>query len=456
MALIAPSRRIPTGSATPRIAPPVPVAPLAAELEAAAKQVGLPLWPWQRTAAQYLMAREGDRWRYREVCIVVARQNGKTTLLIPRILWGLSQGRRIVHTAQNREIPREAFLEVADRIDPAMLARKVRYANGQEKIVTKNGGSYRIVAPQRGARGLSADDLIIDEVREFDDFDFISASVPTLTASPDPQVIYLSNAGHDKSVVLNALRTNTDERMCYVEWSADPDLDASDPVGWVQANPGSGHKDGIWETLEYDYATKPSAFFETEHLCRWVTSDSPALVTELAWRQCQVDSLGKPFRPYLGIALDPSGQRASAALAWKVDDGIAYRSLIELDELVDVDDFGAQVRAEAMHHRVRGSAYSGLSDAAVARFLTKPTAVDGRLYANASANFATLVDNRKLRWSEADALTDDLRYTIRKDHNHGAWSAIRSEDSHPITAVNAAIRAVWLASAPKRPAPRIG
>src|SRR6188474_1670074 len=105
MALARPLPRIPAGSTAPRVAPPLPVAPLAAELEAAAAGVGLKLWPWQSTAARYLMAQQDGRWRYREVCIVVARQNGKTTLLIPRILWGLAQGRRIVHTAQNREIP---------------------------------------------------------------------------------------------------------------------------------------------------------------------------------------------------------------------------------------------------------------------------------------------------------------------------------------------------------------
>jgi hypothetical protein len=215
----------------------------------------------------------------------------------------------------------------------------------------------------------------------------------------------------------------------------------------------------MYDNLLHAYQTRPPALFETEHLCRWVGSLSPAVVTEYAWRQCQADELGKPFRPALGVALDPSGKRASAAIAWQQPDGlVAYQPLLEVsDEVaIDVDAFGQQLRMLSMRNRIRQTGYSGSTDVALARYLSHAKPLDGRLHAQASANFSTLVESGKLRWTESEALAEDLKYTVRKDHHDGAWSAVRSEDERPITSALAAIRAVWLAAAPKPPPPRIG
>ena len=45
-----------------------------------------------------------------------------------------------------------------------------------------------------------------------------------MTASADPQLVYLSNAGTDESVVLNHVRDRAadDPRLAYLEWSAAP------------------------------------------------------------------------------------------------------------------------------------------------------------------------------------------------------------------------------------------
>src|SRR5690606_3387304 len=106
-------------------------------------------------------------------------------------------------------------------------AEVIRYAQGQEEIFMPDGGSYVTIAAQRGARGESADTLIVDEVREFEDFDVMAAAGPTLGASPDPQIIYLSNAGNAMSVVLNDLRRRAevgeDPELAYLEWSAPPE-----------------------------------------------------------------------------------------------------------------------------------------------------------------------------------------------------------------------------------------
>lgn len=461
------------GRDKPRVAPPVPARSRASELVDTATGIGIDLYPWQRTTGRYLYAVDKDeRWLFPEVAVIVSRQQGKTEILVPHIIKRLRMGRRIMHSAQNRELPREVFGRVADILSQDMTlfpergGRTVRprFANGQEEIRLANGGLYRIVAPTRGgARGPSNDDVIIDELREMDSLDFIAAAEPTLLASDNPQILYLSNAGEDDSIVLNAIRERAgkDPSLAYLEWSAAPDRAAGDRAGWIEANPSIGHRRGVMEYLERKYESYrlsgSLAIFETEHLCRWVNSTREPLVEPAAWALCEVESLPATKRPYMGISMDPSGTRASAVLAWQDADGVAMRSLLEArGEPIDIPTLAADLRAKAQRYRVGKVAFDPMTDAELAKYFTKPEGVTGSKYANATAQFVNLVESRNLRWTNADAVTDDLTWTARKAQEEtGSFQAVRANDDRPVTAVLAAIRAVWMASGPRPPIARI-
>jgi hypothetical protein len=449
------------GVQTPRMAPPRPAKSRMDEFHKAAADANIKLLPWQETAGLYLTATGPEGWLYREVAIVVARQNGKTELLVPRILMDLRAGKRILHTAQNRTLPREVFMRVAWQLhDAEMIPNGIRFANGQEKITMRNGGSYKIVAPQRGARGLSADTLIFDELREFEDYDIIGAAAPTLTASPDPQTIYLSNAGSDASVVLNDLKRRGEEggegSFAYLEWSAAMERSIDDREGWAEANPSLGHFMRM-QTLEDAFASKPPATFETEHLCRWVASMQPRLVSDAAWMACQARIEEKPNRPSIAFNMDPSGRRASAVMAWTMTDGRI--ALVELREAegdpIDLPTLGADLKALIGQHTAKKVAFASWTDKALAGYVPRAEALDGKEFANASENFARLVLSGRLAWDGANHITNDLTWTARKPHDSGAWQAVPATHERSVTAVLAAIRATWLASAP-RTVPRIG
>ena len=451
----------PMGVQAPRLAPPKPAKSKLDEFVATAKGANIELLPWQREAGHYLTAIGPEGWLYRDVAIVVARQNGKTELLVPRILLDLRAGKRILHTAQNRTLPREVFMRVAwQLLDTELIPNGIRYANGQEKIQMRNGGSYKIVAPQRGARGLSADTLIFDELREFEDYDIIGAATPTLTASPDPQTIYLSNAGSDASVVLNDLKRRAEDggegQFAYLEWSAAPERSIDDPAGWAEANPSLGYFLRM-STLENAYRTKPPATFETEHLCRWVVSMQPRLVSDAAWMQCRTTIDSDPVRPAMAFNMDPSGKRASAAMAWQMSDGRI--ALVELSEAVgdpiDLPRYGADLKEMAAKHGIKQAAFASQTDKDLARYFPRAKAIDAKEFANASEHFVRSIMSGRLAWDGATHITDDLTWTARKPHESGAWLAIPATPERSVTAVLAAIRAVWLASAP-RTVPRIG
>ena len=111
----------------------------------------------------------------------------------------------------------------------------VKRANGKETILTRAGGSYKVIASRQDApRGLTADLVIMDELREQRDFAFLGAVRPTLATSPDPQLWYASNAGDAGSVVLNELRDRGHagaDGLCWLEWSAAPELERDESPG---------------------------------------------------------------------------------------------------------------------------------------------------------------------------------------------------------------------------------
>ncbi len=455
------------GRVKPRLAPPTPARSDVKGLEAVAVEMGHPFIPWQSTAGRYLEALDRDGGHlYREVAVIVARQNGKTELLRPLIVKRLRAKRRIMHTAQNRELPREVFYDVAEfmwehhrDLFPERNGRptKPRYANGQEEIRLNNGAHYRIAAPTRGgARGPSNDDVIVDELREFDTWEFIGAAKPTMTARPDPQIIYLSNAGEADSVVLNALRARAgeDPALAYLEWSAAPERRIDDRRGWAEANPGLGYLPGIMETLETEYRSNQLAdtlaLFEVEHLCRWVNSTEPEVVGQAAWGRCHRE-LEPPGRVFVGISVDPSGSRVSAVAAWQQTDGRIALTLVAdiMGDPVDIKALGPDLRRKVAEVRGTEVGFDPWTDGELAAHFPRAKAVNGRDFATASMSFATATDAGKLAWEEADEVGEDLRWMTRKQTQSDAWMAVKAKDGRPITAGLAAIRAAFLATNPR-------
>lgn len=435
------------------------------ELVAAAKESRIRLLPWQLVAARYGCASTlRGRWLWSTFAEVVARQNGKSELLIPRIRRGLKVGERIVHTAQNRSLPREVFERVADLTPRSELRRKPRMANGQERIDTWSGGVYRIVAPTRdGARGPSNDLVIIDEARELLDFAFIAGARPTLTASRNPQTWFMSNAGDALSVVLNGLRQRAvelgDESLCYLEWSAAPDRELDDRHGWAEANPSLGRLISMatLQGFRDDYLATP-AIFQTEHLCQWADSLLPRAVNDVAWQRAR-SSTELPIRPSLGVSVAPG--RIVAAIAWTQSSGtIGLRLAADVTgDPVDVDAAGRAIRQLADQLGVDAVGFAPATDRDLARYLDIPGAdiqpISGQLAAAASARFVATIEAGRLAWSDAELVGSDLAFTVRRSGDAGIWTAAPAKADRPIPAAYAAIYAVWLATTPRDNVPTV-
>ena len=266
-----------------------------------AARAGLVLDPWQQLVIRSGLRRSGARWSAFEVALIVARQNGKGTILEALELAALflfPDVRLILHSAHEFKTAAEAFLRiralVEDRPEFDAKVSRVQTAAGAEAIELKDGKRLRFVARSSGSgRGFTSDLVILDEAYKLGDQE-MSALLPTLSARPDPQVWYTSTAGNPDSSQLGRVRargvSGGDPSLAFLEWSVDPDAyDASDPRCWAQANPGLGIR------IAEDYVAREIAALGPEAFARERLSvgDYPvdgagnwSVVARDAWAAC--------------------------------------------------------------------------------------------------------------------------------------------------------------------------
>jgi phage terminase large subunit-like protein len=213
---------------------------------------GLSLDPWQSLVLESGLRRRGGKWAAFEVALIVARQNGKGTVLEALELAALflfPDIRLILHSAHEFKTAAEAFLRIRSLIEgnPEFESRvaRIRTAAGAESVELKDGKRLRFVARSSGSgRGFTSDLVILDEAYNLGDRE-MSALLPTLSARPDPQIWYTSSAGGPDSVQLGQVRARGvaggDRSLAFMEWSADESgYDPADPADWARANPGLG------------------------------------------------------------------------------------------------------------------------------------------------------------------------------------------------------------------------
>lgn len=321
--------------------------------------LGMTLLPWQKWWLKHALELEPDgSFRYRTVLTLVARQNGKTTLLKALALYFMymDRARLVLGAAQSLDIARESWAgavdlaesdpELADEID------LVRRANGEQELRLVNGARYRIAAATGSAgRGLSVDLLILDELRQHQTWAAWGALSKTTMARPNALTVGISNAGDDQSVVLNALReaalSGADPTIGLFEWSAPDGCELDDRDAWAQANPGLGYT--ITEqAISAALATDPPSVFRTEVLCQRVDVLDSAV--DLGGWRSGADPAGTledvRDRVVVGLDVAPDGTHVALVAAADVGDGrvrvepvAAWDSTDaardELDELLD-------------------------------------------------------------------------------------------------------------------------
>lgn len=292
---------------------------------------GLTPDPWQDLVLQDTLAETAiGTWASPRVGISVPRQNGKNGYVEARELAGLLlYGERILHTAHEVKTAMMAFRRLRTYFeqheDLKRLVTKISNTNGQEGIWLSNGASIQFVARSKSSgRGFSVDLLVLDEAQELADETF-AAILPTISASPNPQVILLGTppGPTTNGEVFARFREGgvegTDKRLCWLEWSADEDDDFSDPDVWRAANPALGIRLEE-ETVADEYAAMDLDVFCRERLGMWKGTTSFAVIGEDTWSALASETDPKG-RVSFAIDVAPDRSKASISVAGYLPDG---------------------------------------------------------------------------------------------------------------------------------------
>ncbi len=305
--------------------------------------------PWQAwTLIHMLELNEDGTFRFRTYLLLVARQNGKTTLMQALTLWALftCRARLVVGTAQDLDVARESWDSCRVRIeeDPTLSTRAprgfIKTGNGKEEIKLKIKRKGKWIYPRYKIKATNADAgrgipgvglLLLDELRTHKDHQAYAALSNTTMAVPNALMVGMSNAGTDESIVLNELfelaQSGEDPTLGYAYYGAPTD-DLDDQHGWAHANPSLGYGRLTLRALQSARnkarkSLKAQAVFLVENMCRWVEAMDYAL-DPVAWRGSASKASLEEYRTarwYGAVDVSLDGDHVSLIICTPTEDG---------------------------------------------------------------------------------------------------------------------------------------
>lgn len=309
---------------------------------------GLEMLEWQDGIMRCWLATNGlGRWAAPTCGGSVPRQNGKTLgLVVPRVNYGMTMiGEEVIYTSHLQKTSTETFESVATFFDGKALkkyVKDVKTAIGREQVILKNGARMKFLARTRnGGRGQHGDLLIFDEALELDAKSQASF-LPAISASRNPQVIYISTPPTPDSpgAVFGGIRQRAlageSDRTCWFEWSVDEIGDVTDRSRWYATNPSLGIL--IQEsTVESELEQMDPDTFARERLGWWSTAKNPDAVIERAvWDACRADALPCDDEVIAaGVKFSPDGLEAALSMAAKQRDGSVCVECIEFGRVAN-------------------------------------------------------------------------------------------------------------------------
>ena len=428
------------------------------EIALLAEQIGQPLLPWQRLILDDMCAIDDDGMFIKKSSLFCcARQSGKSHMLRMRVLAGLFVfgERNILMMSSQRKmsiLSLEIMVDIIAR-NPFLLAQ-VKGGNiekawkritGGERLVLESGAQVEIVAANSdSARGLTADVLWIDELREVSEAAMDASKSTTLTRM-NSQRFYTSNAGTAESLVLNHMRERSMAKppasLGFYEYSAPEHCDIWDRKAWAFANPSLGlliSEAAIEETI----ATSTILAARTESLCQWVSTGLTSPWTPGSWEDlADADLIMAPgMHTMFAFDVDPHTRRSASLVAGSIlPDGRiglalvkTWESLIAVDELKIAGD----IKEIADKWLPRLILYDKYTTQAIADRLRNSGLmvedVSGSVFYTACSTFKDAIDNRRVVHAGQPALDESMNNVAAKS-NDSAWRIIRKRSSGSVT-----------------------
>lgn len=330
---------------------------LGAAVGRVAAMLGTPLMPWQQYVADVALEIDPDigKLAYDEVTLVVGRQQGKSSLVLPVLahrarafartgpagdaptLWvppGVPQ--RIVYAAhtgdKSREKWRDTYVTALQASPLASLIADVRLRLNMERLLFDNESSFVPVTPSAstGGTGDTIDQAHIDEAWSHEGSGLEQAMSPAMVSRDQSQLWIESTRKRQPDnaprkphfeaylkAKITAGRARVDAGVtrgsAFFEWSTTENADPEDPATWWGCLPAMGYT-----VAESGVRTQLNRMKLADFCCEFlgIPEDGAAqlwkVVPEYTWAQL-ADRTLHPGYP-IAFAVDVAPDRGMAAL----------------------------------------------------------------------------------------------------------------------------------------------
>ena len=427
---------------------------------------GFRLDPWQSDLLDdWLAITPTGKWISRTCGGSVPRQNGKTGILEGRAEVGMIlYNEQVVYTAHLQKTATETFEEMANFFDSPKIrsyVKDIKTALGREQIVLKSGARVKFLARTRnGGRGQHGDLLIFDEAQELD-ANAQASFLPAISASLNPQVIYLGTPPDPDSdgTVFRGIRekalSKESKTIAWFEYSVKDIGDVNDKKRWAATNPALGTRIQL-TTIESEVEQMDSDTFARERLGWWspiVTERKDYAISKDVWDACKSAEVAPEGKTAYGIKFSADGSEVALCVAVIPKEGSARIELLERRPT----GLGTQWLAEWLKERYDKASCVVIDgrngvDVLVDKItdvwkfknsIIRPTAKE---VIGAVSLLMDSLNEKTVTWFENQEMLRDSAVTSIKRPISGGWG-FGGEDSAPI---EACALALWGAKTSKR------
>lgn len=445
-------------------------------IEAIERWAGRPLWPWQRLVllrALEVDAAGGLVWRV--VVVSVPRQMGKSTIVGEAAEWRLRSGghfgepQDVLHVA--RDVAASTQVQRPHRIRAEQDSRfKVRTAGGRLEIEHLDDGGRWLIRSVGSVYSYSASMGIVDEAWDVDAAVVDDGIGPVLLQRDQAQLWLVSTANAQATSLMLSRRaaamTELDEpsRMLWIEWSAPPDADESDPAVWQRAVPHWSEHVAEFYRDKYETALQtrtadpaavdPVVGFAQQYLNRWPPTMEPVrkgkpLLDLARWKACAVDHPGT-LSAQLVVGLDEHWEGGVSVVVVSATDAGFYLETELYDTRAEAIERVGELRRDHPGMVVLASAVL-VDDAKKAKLRPRP--VGGPELTAGVAVLRTVVGEHRLSYHDCDELTVQLEWARAVVDGLGQLH-LQLDREHRLDTLRAALWAVGRIAKP-RPQPSI-
>lgn len=350
-----------------------------------ASAFGFAMDPWQIWVLRNMMAvKPNGKWAAPDCLLVISRQNGKNKLMEVRELAGLFVigEELIIHTAHRYNTSQNHFRQLRATVNSYPSLRKrikrmpvgntenaielfprpfVSFGAGSKEVI-KSVSPMLVLHARQGAssgRGFSCDQLVYDEAMILPE-EQAGASIPTMSARANPQIITMGSAGLADSFYMGRKRKKMlakADGMFGAEWSINAHTedcprdtvkgrksnyyivcrkhdDRDDPRNWAKANPAFGYRLSYEFTKNMEWDALSESEFDRERLAvgQWPADEEAwNVISQEKWKSLTNEKPGFPTRPVVFAAdVDEDGASATISAAWAIGADIRNPVVLEI------------------------------------------------------------------------------------------------------------------------------